>query len=198
MNARRFVAGLSLVVVALAAAPAHAQVFTPSYLAPTRGGDFGVYLEDGFTGSDEIAVEALLRRSYGAYDLGFRAGLADAGDDLALLLGADYRNPLELPTAPVALAVTGAVQGIVGDFDALGADVGLSIGATFAAPQFSITPYVHPRVGVINYLDVEEDLDLDLLADVGFDLAFSPNLVVRLGVGLSDETTDFGIGLAWR
>lgn len=198
MKARFVLAGLVVALAAATAAPVHAQVFTPSYLAPTRGSDFGVYLEDGFPGADDIALEALLRRSFGTYDLGFRAGVADQGDDLAILLGGDYRNPLELSTAPVQLAVTGAVQAIVGDFDAVGADVGLSIGATFAAPQFSITPYVHPRIGLINSLDVDEDLDLDLLADVGFDLAFSRNLIVRLGVGLSDEVTDFGIGLAWR
>jgi hypothetical protein len=40
--------------------------------------------------------------------------------------------------------------------------------------------------------------DTDLLADVGVNLDFAPYLSLRLGIGLSDEVADWGVGLAWR
>jgi hypothetical protein len=127
---RRSVIGvLSLALAFGSGTPLEAQVFTPTYMAPRSASDIGLYRSYG---PGDFAVEGILRRQAGAYDLGARLGLADAGD-LAVLAGAELRNPI--PTgAPVDLAVTGFAQGVFGDASGAGFLLGLSIGSTFVAP----------------------------------------------------------------
>jgi hypothetical protein len=178
----------------MAAVPAAAQVFTPTFQSTRRGGsDIGLYLSDG---PGDLAVEGLWRRNFGTGDLGLRAGFADAGDGY-VLLGADWRQPLALGTAPVDLALTFGAQGALGDVSGIGAQVGLDFGHTFAQPEVTITPYVHPRLALVSALGDNGDAELDVLADIGADFDFAPNLSLRVGVNLGDGA-DWGIGLAWR
>lgn len=173
------------------AADAEAQVFTPTFMAPRQSSDIGLYLNDG---PGDFSIEGILRRNFGPFDLGFRAGLADAGD-LMLLVGGDLRHPVA-QDAPVDLAVTGHAQGAFGDGSAAGFLVGLVVGHTFTAPEIAFTPYLHPRVGAVGYGD---GFDLELLADLGFDLRLSQSLDIRLGIAFADRYgADFGVGLAWR
>jgi hypothetical protein len=188
---RALAGGLALSVVA--AAGAEAQVFTPTYLAPRVANEAGIYLSDG---PGDLAAEGILRRNFGGTMLGLRLGIVDAGDT-ELTLGGELLSPLTTG-APLNLALTAGGQAIVGDADAVGLQVGLDVGATFQSPGLTVTPYIHPRVGFINWFGGDEDLETELLADVGVNLDFRPNLSLRLGVGLSDYVADWGVGLAWR
>lgn len=170
-----------------------AQIFTPTFQGTARSSDIGLYLSDG---PGDLALEGIWRRNFGTGDLGLRAGFADVGDG-ALLLGVDWRQPLNLQTAPLDLAITLGAQGVVGDVDGFGGQVGLAIGHTFAEEGLRFTPYIHPRVALVAAVADDSDAELDVLADLGVDVDFTPNLSVRLGVNLGDGA-DWGIGLALR
>lgn len=194
---KRTVLGVLALALAVAyAAPASGQVFTPTYQAPRSSSDLGIYLSDG---PGSLAVEGVLRRGFGAYDLGFRAGIADT-QDVALLLGADLRNPLALQTAPLDLAFTAGIQALLGDGTALGLQAGLSVGHTFlpSGGGLTVTPYIHPRAALINGTGPDDAFDLDLLADVGFDIGMASGLMLRVGINLAAPAADWGVGLAWR
>ena len=195
---KKFGSLLALVAISLlGASNGEAQVFTPTFQPPSGGGNVGVYLSDF---DDDLAVEAIFRQGTRPYDLGFRIGVADVGD-AAFLLGVDFRNPLALGTAPLDLAVTAGVQALLGDVDGYGFQGGLSIGSTFGLEGFTFTPYVHPRLALVNPIGGNDDADLDVLADVGFDLGF-PSFVLRFGANLANNPAgrhaDWGIGVAIR
>lgn len=193
MRKLAFVCAAAVALSALAE-QARAQVFTPTFQSTRRGGsDIGLYLSDG---PGDLAVEGVWRRGFGSGDLGLRAGFADIGSG-DVLLGADWRQPLALGTAPVDLALTFGAQGAFGDVDGIGGQVGVDFGHTFAQPGVSITPYVHPRLALVSALADNADAELDVLADIGADFDFAPNLSLRVGVNLGDGA-DWGIGLAWR
>jgi len=177
-------------LLTLAATTAQAQIFTPTFQSPYRGSDVGLYLsEDVFPGN--LGIEGVLRRGMGSYDLGLRLGLT--GD--ALLLGADVRSPLAIAgTAPLAIALTGAGQGAIGESNVFGVQVGLSVGHAFRLPEATVTPYIHPRAAVL-FGDAEDNFEA--LADLGVDVELRPNFIIRLGANLA-EGADFGIGLALR
>jgi len=183
----------AVAAVVFAAAPVKAQVFTPTFQSTERSNDIGLYLSDG---PGDLAVEGIWRRNFGVGDLGLRAGFADLGDG-ELMLGADWKQPLALGTAPVDLALTFGGQAVLGDVDGLGGQVGLAFGHTFVEQGLHVTPYVHPRVALVSALDDNSDAKLDVLADLGADFTFAPNLVLRVGVNLGSGA-DWGIGLAWR
>lgn len=143
---------------------------------------------------DPLHLEGSWRRSFGGYGLGFRGGYSDAGDG-ALTLGIEYVNPLALAGAPpVDVALTLAGQVLAGDAEAFGAQVGLDFGYVFATPDLNIVPYIHPRLAIV---DVGDEAELEVLADVGVNLDFRPDLSFRFGANLG-QGTDWGVGLAWR
>jgi hypothetical protein len=173
--------------LAMAVGTADAQVFTPSYQAPVVMNDLGIYLSDG---PGDMALEGIWRGG----PLGLRIGFVDAGDDL-LSLGGEVRVPV---TAPIDVAFTAAAQGLIGDVDAIGVQGGLSIGQRFVNPGVALTPYIHPRIALIDSGAATDDFEAELLAELGLDAEFASNLILRLSIGLSDESPDVGIGLAWR
>ena len=170
------------------AASAEAQVFTPSYQSPVVMNDIGVYLSDG---PGDMALEGIWRSG----PLGLRLGYVDADPDGLLSVGGEVRVPL---TAPIDIAFTAGAQGIIGDVDALGLQAGLSLGQRFVNPGIALTPYIHPRIALIDGFAPDDDWETELLAELGLDAEFSQNLILRLSVGLSDDTPDVGVGLAWR
>ena len=192
MKKLAFACAAAAALLGSAAPPALAQVFTPTYQSTRRGSDVGLYLSDG---PGDLAVEGIWRRGFGTGDLGLRAGFADTGDG-GLLLGADWRQPLALGTQPVDLALTFGGQAMVGNTDVLGAQVGLVFGHTFIEEGLHVTPYVHPRLAFAGNLNADGNT-LDVLAELGADFRFAPNLVLRVGVNIGDGA-DWGIGLAWR
>ncbi|HEX2207033.1 MAG TPA: hypothetical protein VHG93_05075 [Longimicrobium sp.] len=172
----------------LAAAPAQAQVFTPSYQAPVVMNDLGIYLSDG---PGDMALEGIYRTG----PLGLRVGFVDAGDDL-ISIGGEVRTPIN--SVPIDVAFTAGAQGLIGDFDAIGLQAGLSIGERFVSPGIALTPYIHPRIALIDGFADDDDFEAELLAELGLDAEFASNLILRLSIGLSDESPDVGVGLAWR
>jgi hypothetical protein len=174
--------------LSMSAGVAQAQVFTPSYQSPAVMNDLGIYLSDG---PGDMALEGIYRSG----PLGLRIGFVDAGSDL-LSLGGEVRMPLE--STPIDVAFTAAAQGLIGDFDAIGVQAGLSIGERFVNPGVALTPYIHPRIALIDGFATDDDFEAELLAELGLDAEFANNLILRLSIGLSDETPDVGIGLAWR
>jgi hypothetical protein len=194
MKMRTF--GFSFALALFAFAPAQAQIFTPTFMSPQQGSDLGVYLSDGPAGAGNFAVEGIWRRNLGSYDLGFRAGVADAGDAV-ILVGAELRTPLQLDDVPLAMAITGGIQGAIGETSAAGFQGGLAMGYTFREPNFSFTPYLHPRIGIVNGFR-RDDLNLEVMADLGFDVALPQNLIIRFAFGFGRTTSDWGFGFAWR
>jgi hypothetical protein len=184
---------LAAVALATGAGPATGQVFTPSFMSPQQGSDLGVYLNDG---PGSFSIEGIWRRTLGSYDLGFRAGIADT-PDLSLLVGAELLVPLDVQDLPLAIAATGGVQGALGGASAAGFIGGVTLGYTFQESQFAFTPYIHPRIGLVNSFR-RDDLELEVLADIGFDVTFAQNLILRFGFGLGDPTASWGMGFAWR
>jgi hypothetical protein len=193
MKQKRWIAGWLCVLGLAIASRADAQVFTPSYLAPRVANEIGVYLSDS---PGDLAGEGILRRNFGGTLLGLRAGVADLGDT-RLMVGGELLSPLAVQ-APINLGITAGAQGIFGDTKAAGFQVGLDIGATLQAPGLTVSPYVHPRLGFINGFGPSNDFDTDLLADLGVNLDFVPGISLRLGIGLSDNQPDWGLGIAWR
>lgn len=187
---------IALASLAMAVSPlvAHAQIFTPTFMAPRPGNSVGVYLSDFDRG--DFAVEGILRRNLGQFELGLRGGIVDAGGT-DITLGAEYRNPVSLGTAPVDLAFTGGVQALIGDADWLGAQAGLTIGHTLVPGSFSITPYLHPRVALIDYPFLD-GAELEVLAELGADIQLAGGVAIRFAVGLDDVAPDWGIGISWR
>lgn len=193
MQIRRLVAPAAgaLFLVVAAAGSVAAQIFTPTYLSPRTSSDVGVYFNDG---PGDFSVEGILRRGFGGYDLGFRGGLADTGD-LLVLLGLDYRNPI-MAGEPLGVAVTGGAQAGLGDASVFGLTAGLTVGPTVAADGVTFTPYAHPRVALVDGTG-GDGMDLELLADIGVDLAFN-RLELRFGATFEDQGADWGIGISWR
>lgn len=195
-----FAAGLAL-AAALFAVEAQAQVYTTPFMSPTPSSDFGVYVSD----VGDLAIEGIWRRpSRGGSDLGIRAGYADVGEG-ALLLGLELRNPVVLAGAPIGLAFTAGAQGIIGENrTGIGGQLGFSAGQAIPAGGFTVTPYIHPRLAVIADLrdqgdgaGDDDDVSLDVLADIGADFAFASNVTLRIDFNLA-EGANWGIGLAWR
>lgn len=191
--------GLLGAVAALLAAGggARAQVFTPTFQGPRASSDVGAYLSDG---PGDLAIEGIWRQGFGGANLGLRLGIADTDPDLSLLLGGDLRSPLRAGTAPLDLALTLGLQAVLGDADGLGAQIGLSLGHTFVAAPFTIAPYIHPRLAILDRLGGpdDEETDLDLLADLGVDFGVSPDLILRLGIAFEQPGAGLGFGIAWR
>jgi hypothetical protein len=172
------------------ASPATAQIFTPTFTSPRLLNEVGVAVSDG---PGDLALEGIWRGG----PLGLRVGFVDAHDGLLSISG-EMRSPLPMAGAPVGLAFTAAAQGLIGDVNAAGVQGGLTAGYTFMGSGMAFTPYLHPRIGMVRPLGRNRDWGLEVLADVGADLEFYNNLVLRLGVNLGDVGSGWGVALGWR
>lgn len=200
MNFRWLALFGAAVLCAGIAGPVRAQVFTPTLVVPAAPAPFiGGALSAGIGRDDGFALEGILRRPFGEYQLGVRAGLVDA-DGLAVLLGLEYANPLELPqlALPFQVSVTGAAQAAVGGRSGLGVSAGATLGRAFEVEEVTITPYLHPRVAVLDGITPGESLALALLLEGGADFAFAPGLNLHVALGVGREAANLGVGLSWR
>jgi hypothetical protein len=188
--------GAAVVAALVCASSLAAQIYTPSYASPRSMGDFGVYVADG---PGNFSLEGILRSGLGAYDFGFRGGVATGvgpGDDTYALVGVDMRNPFTITGAPLDFAFTAAFQGMIGDDSRAGGAVGITTGYTFVPGDFRFTPYIHPRFALLSDRG-ESGLDGRVLADLGLDFEFQP-MTFRLAFGLSSPTPSWGLGVSWR
>lgn len=180
---------MAAAALSVSSVAAEAQVFTPSYQSPVVMNDLGVYLSDS---PGDLTLEGIWRNG----PVGLRVGFVDSEPEAQLSLGGEVRVPL---TAPIDMAFTAGAQGLLGgDDSSIGVQAGLSLGQRFVNPGLAITPYIHPRIALLNHGGADDDLETELLAELGLDAEFSRNLIFRLSVGLSDHTPDVGLGLAWR
>jgi hypothetical protein len=191
---KRWAGILVVALLSLSGTAVEAQVFTPTFQSPQRGGDTGVYLNGG---PGDFSLEGIWRRNLGNYDLGFRGGVAGGRDPL-LLVGAEFRTPVRFPEAPVIAAITGGVQGVVGGGGGAGFQGGMTLGYPLADGQLAAVPYIHPRIGLVNRIGGGDELDLDVLLDLGVDVTLQQNFVFRFGFGLGRQTARWGMGFAWR
>lgn len=175
--------------LAMTAGAADAQVFTPSYQSPVIMNDLGVYISDG---PGDLALEGIWRGG----PLGLRIGFVDAADDDLLSIGGELRAPVA--DAPIDVAFTAGGQALLGDFDAFGVQGGVSVGQRFVTTGVALTPYIHPRIALIDGFGENDDMEAELLAELGLDAEFASNLIFRLNLRLSDGSPDVGVGLAWR
>ena len=172
------------------AGTAGAQVFTPTYSSPRLVNEIGVHASQN---PGNVTLEGIWRGG----PLGLRLGFVNGTNDL-ISVGGELRNPIRIPGAPLGLAFTAGAQALVGDVNALGVQAGVSAGYTFVGSGMALTPYIHPRVGLINHLGGTEDLEFEVLADVGADLEFWNNLLVRIGFSLDEDSENWGFGIGWR
>jgi len=176
---------------------ARAQAWdAPSFFAPRAHDDIGIY---GFVPEHgDWGVQGIWRQS-GNINLGVRAGF---GNDV-ILVGAEFFGPLNLAASPVLLAWQVGVGAGFNDVTLLRVPVGVSAGLELGGPgTLQLVPYVFPRVALeLAAIDVGDEeateTDLDFAVDVGADLTLSPQLLLRVGATLADETA-FGVGLAYR
>jgi len=180
-------------LVGLGATDAGAQVFTPTFMSPERSADVGIYVSDG---PGEFSIEGIWRRNFGAYDLGFRGGLAD-GDGVVLLVGAELRMPFDIQDVPLQTAFVGGLQAGIGDGGAAGFQGGATFGYPIVEPGFRFVPYIHPRLALVSRFG-RDDMDLDPLVDLGFDFLLPQNLAFRVAFSLGGPTAGWGMGFAWR
>ncbi|MGH7458027.1 MAG: hypothetical protein ACREKN_02945 [Longimicrobiaceae bacterium] len=191
----------ALALAAVAAPAAEAQIFTPGYASPRSVGDLGLYLSDGPGGplGGDFAVEGIFRQDVGGYDVGLRAAVADADTTgTRALLGADLRSPFTIEGVPVEFAFTSGIQANLGEGGSeLGSTAGLTAGYTFVPGTISFTPYLNPRVAFIGGSG-RDDLDIEVLADLGVDVFFSQGVAFRLGFGLGEPVAHWGLGVSWN
>jgi hypothetical protein len=180
----------ALTLAVASAGTAYAQVFTPTFTSPRLVNEFGIHLSDG---PGDLAVEGIWRGG----PLGLRVGYADVAGG-ALSVGGEFRSPLQITGAPLGLALTLGAQGLIGDANAIGIQGGLTAGYTFRGQGMAITPYMHPRVAMIDGFGANDDWEFEVLADIGADLELHTNMIIRLGINLSNIGSNWGVGLAWR
>jgi hypothetical protein len=176
----------------------------PMLASPLPPAGFGVYLADVAGG--DLGVFGTWRGASAPSRLEFRFGIAESGccgdDDISGLVGVTISGLLARESSSMPFDVSwlaGAGVGF-GDWALITIPFGISAGHTFRAEGFNITPYVSPRI----FLDAavgdpdppgdDDDTDLGLAVDLGFDVGLRRGWALRFGASLGDhEAFAFGI-----
>lgn len=125
---------------------------------------------------------------------GFRLGIADSRDDVAVFGGGDVSGAITRERAdfPLDIDWVFGVGASIADWFVVSVPAGITIGHTFDAESAQFTPYLTPRV----FLDArfgddgrgdDSDLDLGVAVDIGLDLRFNQNWRIRFGGSLGDR-----------
>lgn len=202
---RKTVIGAVVLLMLGAASSANAQDVpsvwdAPSFLGPRPGSDIGVYLVDGEGSS--FGLHGLWRTDE-SMNLGLRVGYLDTAGDGILLFGAETWGDvlLESTDFPLDLTWTAGVGAWVDGSTTVSVPVGLSIGKTLELEDspIAIQLYGHPRLALVIFENVNNDLDLDLDGqfDLGSDIFLSPDVTLRVAASLG-RFDALGIGLALR
>jgi hypothetical protein len=199
---RRGVAAAGLILALGGAVPVGAQIAweSPMLIGPGAPAGLGFYLMEPWPG-DDIAVLGTYRTAPVPVGLGFRLGLGDGWrDELAVFGGVDVAGSLLAATDEVPLDVVwfaGAGAGI-GEDALISFPLGLSIGAVLQSEGVRFAPYAAPRIvldaficdddpGERDFCDGDDDLELDLAADLGLDLSFTESWMIRFAATLGDR-----------
>ena len=188
------VAALALVT----ASPVAGQVQwdAPLLLAPNSPGGIGLFLIEpqgpdlpaGFD-DDGFGVIGTWRRSAAPVGFGVRVGLAeDPFDDLAVLGGIDIAGTLLTPTeeVPVGFIWLFGAGLSVGDELLASFPAGISAGVDLDADGILFRPYVTPRVDLNIWSGEGDEVDMSVNVDLGLDLAFVSDWVIRFAASLGD------------
>lgn len=172
---------------------------SPSFMGPHPGSDLGAYLVDG-EGAD-FGIHGIWRMDQ-SFNLGIRVGYLDTPGDGVLLFGAEtWGNIHEANESfPLDLAWTAGAGAWLNGSTVVSVPVGVSLGRTVDIDNsVSLQIYGHPRLGLVLFENVNDDLELDLEGqfDIGTDIYLSPDLTLRVGASLGNFDA-LGIGLALR
>jgi hypothetical protein len=140
----------------------------------------------------------------GPVRLGYRFGLAEAhGNDVAILGGVDVSGLVAAHSRDFPLDliwVSGVGVGVADDVF-LTVPLGISVGRVVVEDNLRVHPYLTPRLVVDAYLGNGggggDDMDLDVAVDLGVDLAFEANWMIRLAGTVGGGREAIGIGLAF-
>lgn len=204
---RRIVALLGVVAALAATGPAQAQIAWDSPIAvhPYQTPGWTVWVAD--TDRSDFAVLGQWRGATGETDFGLRAGIGeDAFDDVAVFGGVDVTGPLLRQDDPSFGLdwVAGGGFGVSDDV-LLSIPFGIVAGWNIPLENATLQPHVGPRVILDAWIGDDDppgpgrdddDLDLELAVDLGFDLAFDSGWTLRFAGTAGDrEALAIGIGL---
>ena len=204
---RRTLAGLTLSitlgVLPASVLPAAAQVAWdgPSLMAPGAPSGWGFHLLDAHPGGG-LGVLFTWRESPAPVGIGFRFGLAEGGhDDLSLFGGLDVSGEVYSSTEePVdVIWYTGGGVGVDRDVR-LSVPAGMSVGWLLLLDDLALRPYAGLKVTLDAFLGDKiergDDLHLGLSLELGADLAFITNWIIRVAVSIGDrDTLSIGVHL---
>ena len=205
---RKWIVALALTLSAGAPAALQAQTRawdTPSFMAPTRDDDIGLYYIK--PRDTDWGIAGTWRQS-GGLNLGVRGEYIQLDNfggqvDSRWGIAADAKGFIGPLAPPLAVAWTGGLGALLGSgLSALSIPVGLSLGLRLASGGLVLTPYVHPRVSFM-YTSFDRNVgggsETNVLfdTDVGADLELSRQLILRLGGTFGDQPA-LGAGLALR
>jgi hypothetical protein len=210
---RRGIVRLAGVILALAGSEsAAAQIAweSPMLIGPEAPAGLGIYVMEPWPG-DEFAVLGTYRTAPVPIGLGFRLGIGEGWrDELAVFGGVDVAGSLLSATNDTPIDVVwfaGAGMGI-GEDAIVSFPLGLSVGAVLQSEGVRFAPYLAPRIVLDAFICDDDDerrdfcegddnLELDLAADVGLDLSFQPAWMIRFAATLGDREA-LAIGLVFR
>lgn len=195
---RKFIVGLVAAALAATAGQAAAQeTGTPVFKSPYRTfntSEVGVTFSDPGAGID-YALEGFYGYGRGRWDIGLRAGFADAVDETLILLGASART--RVLESSQSFPLDGALT--------LGAGVSIDGGTIFRTPigvslgrrvvlensETSFVPYLHP---VLVPTFGEGDSDVQFALGLGVDVKFGRSFDIRVAGALGDyEGVSIGV-----
>ena len=183
---KKLFAMVGLVLATASSAAAQTRWDSPFLTPPKPGPGVGVFLMDGAGGDLGALVTWIPTQT----SWGLRIGLADTGDDISVFGGADVSGGITRSNSefPFDMDWIFGIGASFGNFTVLSVPVGLTLGHTFVGQGASFTPYITPRLVLDALFDAPgDDVDLDLTADIGFDLRFRGPWKVRFGATLGDR-----------
>lgn len=185
--------GLALCCMLGLATEGRAQVVwdSPNLLPPRPQAGTGIYLIDAHRGG--LGVLGTWRGS--SSGVGLRLGIAEGRHDgIAILGGLDIVAPLFAASRdfPLDISWFGGVGAGYSNWMVISLPFGITLGRTFASPDTRFTPYIAPKVIGDLHLDRgpggDNDLELNLDVDLGFDVQFRAGWAIRFGAGLGDRS----------
>jgi hypothetical protein len=195
VNMRGRIISLSLGLVLVLSSAGWAQIAwdSPQLVPPTvtAAPEFGLFLIDG-SGAG-IGVMGMWRGG-SQPRLGLRFGIADRGGrdgGIAAFGGGELIGPLTVATPDFPLDISWLFGMGIGldNRVRVAFPLGLSVGHTFTGQGVTFAPYLTPRVVLDGVFGGHGDgLDMGLAVDLGFDIGFQPNWLIRFGGTFGDRS----------